>query len=71
MQLMMTSFDEASAPHLLGVLMRGMTFEGERWRLATMGDWKPTGLHLPEPAQMVRLQTICRDLFFLFPSCSP
>jgi len=27
--------------------MRGMTFEGERWRLATVGDWLPAGPHLP------------------------
>lgn len=30
--------DSQSPPELLGVLMRGMTFDGERWRLATMGD---------------------------------
>ena len=58
--------DVAAAPELLGVLMRGMTFDGERWRLATMGDWQPEGTHLPQPAQAEQLRGICRDLFDLF-----
>lgn len=53
-------------PELLGVLMRGMTFDGERWRLATMGDWQPEGSYLPQREQVHQLQEICRDLFALF-----
>ena len=53
-------------PELLGVLMRGMTFDGERWRLATMGDWQPEGSHLPQREQVQQLRDICRDLFALF-----
>lgn len=37
---------------LLGVLMRGMTYDGERWRLATIGDWRPEGAHLPQEKQV-------------------
>ncbi len=70
MQLRIKSPQGGDAPHLLGVLIRGMTFEGERWRLATVGDWQPTGSFLPEPAQMAQLHEICRALFDLFPSCS-
>ncbi len=70
MQLTIRDSDMAERPHLLGVLMRGMTFEGERWRLVTVGDWQPTGSHLPQMAQLARLHTICRDLFDLFPLCS-
>ena len=51
---------------LLGVLMRGMTYDGERWRLATIGDWLPEGPYLPQADQVVQLQMICRDLFELF-----
>ena len=69
LQLMMSSFEPEASPYLLGVLLRGMTFDGERWRLATMGDWEPEGPYLPQPNERLQLQTICRDLFCLFPKC--
>ena len=56
----------SSCPSLLGVVMRGMTFEGERWRLATVGDWLPAGPYLPQPDQVEQLQLICRELFEVF-----
>ena len=43
-----------------------MTYDGERWRLVTMGDWQPEGPHLPQPEQVQQLRGICRDLFDLF-----
>ena len=57
---------DSSCLSLLGVVMRGMTFEGERWRLATVGDWLPAGPHLPQPDQVEQLQLICRELFEVF-----
>ncbi|MDP7993505.1 MAG: hypothetical protein RAK21_00885 [Synechococcus sp. SP2 MAG] len=57
---------DSSCPSLLGVVMRGMTFEGERWRLATVGDWLPAGPYLPQPDQVEQLQLICRELFEVF-----
>ena len=51
---------------LLGVLMRGMTYDGERWRLATVGEWLPEGPHLPQQHQVKQLQQICHELFELF-----
>ena len=57
---------DASCPSLLGVVMRGMTFEGERWRLATVGDWSPAGPHLPQRDQVEQLQLIGRELFEVF-----
>lgn len=53
-------------PRLLGVVMRGLTTESERWRLATVGDWHPTGSHLPQPEVVASLQELCRELFALF-----
>ena len=58
--------DARNAPALLGVLMRGMTYDGERWRLATIGEWLPEGTHLPQQQQVKQLQQICRELFELF-----
>ena len=56
----------SSSPYLLGVVMRGMTFDGERWRLATLGDGLPAGPHLPQPDQVEPLPLICRQLFEVF-----
>jgi hypothetical protein len=67
-QLRLSSDDQERQGHLLGVLMRGMTYEGERWRLATVGDWQPAGSHLPQPDQVKQLREICQDLFELFPT---
>ena len=61
-----SSCPSLSCPSLLGVVMRGMTFEGERWRLATVGDWLPAGPHLPQPDQAEQLKLICRELFEVF-----
>jgi hypothetical protein len=57
---------DMSYPSLLGIVMRGMTFEGERWRLATLGDWMPAGPHLPHRTQVEQLQLICREMFEVF-----
>ena len=53
-------------PRLLGVTIRGLTYESERWRLATVGDWCPMGTHPPSPAVASALQSFCRGLFDLF-----
>ena len=70
MQLRLSGYQVGGPVHLLGVLIRGMTFEGERWRLVTAGDWMPTGSYLPQPAQTEQLHSICRELFELFPKQS-
>ncbi|MFM7640650.1 MAG: hypothetical protein ACKO45_03755 [Cyanobium sp.] len=57
---------QGARPRLLGVLLRGLTYESERWRLATVGDWSASGTHLPSPAVVANLQHLCRDLFALF-----
>ena len=53
-------------PRLRGVLIRGLTYESERWRLATVGDWMPSGSHLPQPEVSDSLRQFCRELFALF-----
>jgi hypothetical protein len=58
-------------PRLLGVLIRGLTYDSERWRLATVGDWGPTGSHLPQPEVVKELRETCRQLFDLFGAGEP
>jgi hypothetical protein len=53
-------------PRLLGVTIRGLTYDAERWRLATVGDWRLSGSHLPQPEVSESLRQVCRDLFALF-----
>ena len=48
------------------MLIRGLTYESERWRLATVGDWQPSGSHLPAEEVVGVLQQVCRELFDLF-----
>ena len=67
-QLRVVKHTPSDFPRLLGVIMKGITFSGERWRLATVGDWQPTGSHLPQAEEMDQLRAICRELFVLFPS---
>jgi len=66
-QLQLESAPSGGRPRLLGVLIRGLTYESERWRLATMGDWQSSGTHRPHPAVTEALQQFCRELFGLFP----
>ena len=33
---------------------------------ATVGDWRPTGSHLPQPAVTEALQLFAREVFALF-----
>ncbi len=65
-QLRFSAENLEDSPNLIGVMVRGMTFEGERWRLATIGDWEPIGTHLPEPLEMAKLKEICKNLFEIF-----
>ncbi|MGB7564657.1 MAG: hypothetical protein WBM08_07870 [Prochlorococcaceae cyanobacterium] len=51
---------------LLGVTLRGLTYADERWSLATVGDWRASGSHLPSQAVEQVLQQFCRQLFELF-----
>jgi len=63
---MVAGLGSGERPRLLGVTVRGLTYESERWRLATVGDWQPTGSHLPQPEVVGKLQQFCRELFDLF-----
>ena len=68
LQLRFQNNESYEARKLLGVLVRGMTYDGERWRLATIGDWSIAGSHLPKAEQASQLRRMCRDLFLLFDS---
>ena len=56
----------AELPRLLGLTIRGLTYDAERWRLASVGDWQPSGSHPPQPAVVEALQQFSRGAFELF-----
>ena len=39
---------DAEQPRLMGMLISGMTFQGEQWRLATVGPWTVSGERVPD-----------------------
>jgi hypothetical protein len=53
-------------PPLLGVTLRGLTYDRERWTLATVGDWCASGSHPPTAAVEQKMRQFCRQLFELF-----
>jgi hypothetical protein len=57
-------------PPLLGVTLRGLTYEAERWQLATVGDWRARGSHPPSTAVEEVLRRFCHQLFELFDTTS-
>ena len=65
-QLRLATVPDSGRPRLLGVTIRGLTYDSERWRLATVGDWQPSGTHPPSPVVVDRLQLVCRELFDVF-----
>ena len=65
-QLRLDGAPATARPRLLGAVIRGLTTESERWRLATLGDWGVSGSHLPSGAVVDKLQAFCRQLFDLF-----
>ncbi|TGG79506.1 MAG: hypothetical protein ERJ67_04700 [Aphanocapsa feldmannii 277cV] len=52
-------------PRLMGVVLRGMTYQGEQWKLTSLGDWPVTGASPPSPEVVRRLQDFVRDAFAL------
>ena len=59
------SLQDQHTPQLLGVLISGMTFQGEQWRLATVGAWSVEGVKQPAAEVAEELRGFCRDLFEL------
>lgn len=53
---------EPLQPRLVGVLISGLTFQGEQWRLATVGSWVVAGRRPPVDAITAELQDFCREL---------
>ena len=65
-QLSLSEGVTEAKPRLLGVTIRGLTYESERWRLTTLGEWLPAGTHPPVESVTLKLKQFCAELFDLF-----
>ena len=68
LQLSLSGGVASAKPRLLGVTIRGLTYESERWRLTTIGEWLPSGTHLPSESVTCKLKQYCAELVDLFES---
>ncbi|WP_415399135.1 hypothetical protein [Synechococcus sp. W4D4] len=66
LQLSLSGGVASAKPRLLGVTIRGLTYESERWRLTTLGEWLPAGTHPPVESVTLKLKQFCAELFDLF-----
>ena len=68
LQLSLSGGVASAKPRLLGVTIRGLTYESERWRFTTIGEWLPSGTHPPVESVTIKLKQFCAELFDLFES---
>lgn len=54
----------------IGVEAVGLSFQGEQWRLSTVGDWQLVGSNLPQADIQKQLRKICEMILLLFGSVS-
>jgi hypothetical protein len=52
----------------IGVEAVGLSFQGEQWRLSTIGNWQMTGKNLPQAEVQAQLRYICEEILVLFNS---
>jgi len=51
---------------VIGVEAVGFSYEGEKWRLSTIEDWKFLGSVHPKDEVKEKLKTFCRQVYQLF-----
>lgn len=52
----------------IGVEAVGLSFQGEQWRLSTVGNWQLIGQNLPQAPVQTQLRQICEKILLLFGS---
>jgi len=54
------------ASRLIGLEVLGFSYNGEQWRLSTVGDWPVRGEKRPAVEKLDLLKTFCRQVYELF-----
>ncbi len=50
----------------IGIEAIGLSFQGEQWRLSTIGHWQITGENQPTPEVQQQLKHICQQILLVF-----
>ena len=66
MLVQMRFFTEEEASRLIGLEVLGFSYNGEQWRLSTVGSWAVEGEKSPAEENIVKLKTFCRQVYELF-----
>ncbi|NJN30537.1 MAG: hypothetical protein HC824_08980 [Synechococcales cyanobacterium RM1_1_8] len=59
---------DGNSPRLIGLEVLGFSYNGEQWRLSTVGDWPVVGEKRPAEEKLDLLKTFCRQVYELFNS---
>lgn len=66
MLVQMRFFTEEDASRLIGLEVIGFSYNGEQWRLTTVGDWGILGEKSPSQENIDKLKVFCRQAYELF-----
>lgn len=70
-QIRLHSDPDSTIHRLIGLEILGFSYEGEEWRLSTVGIWTFLGRKTPVPDIQERFKRFCEQLFILFRGTSP
>jgi hypothetical protein len=68
MLVQMRFFSEEGSARLIGLEVLGFSYNGEQWRLSTVGNWAVLGEKCPAEEKLDLLKTFCRQVYELFNS---
>lgn len=66
MLVQMRFFSDGETSRLIGLEVLGFSYNGEQWRLSTVGDWPVRGEKRPAEEKLDLLKTFCRQVYELF-----
>ncbi len=66
LQIRLFSDPVSQEQRAIGVEAVGLSFQGEQWRLSTVGNWQMIGENLPNPEVQTQLRHICQQILGLF-----
>lgn len=66
MQVRLCQSLEPEINQVIGIELAGFDYEGQQWKLSTIGMWQFIGQNIPSVEAAAKLEGICRQIFALF-----